>query len=67
MAGGCSVRCVPKLEVKYPVLSSRMLNRHGLAGNPLPVQWRTTHRTWPEDGYMAVIKSTLVQKEVHYG
>ena len=60
----------PKLEVKYPVLSSRMLNRHmqaRLLAIHSPFNGAQPIEPGLEDGYMAVIKSTLVQKEVHYG
>lgn len=59
----------PKLEAKYPVLSSRMLNRHiqaRLLANHSPFTGAQPIEPGLEDGYMAVIKSTLVQKEIHY-
>ena len=59
----------PKLEVKYPVLSSRMLNRHiqaRLLASHSPFTGAQPIEPGLEDGYMAVIKSTLVQKEIHY-
>jgi len=59
----------PKLEAKYPILSSRMLNRHiqaRLLASHSPFTGAQPIEPGLEDGYMAVIKSTLVQKEIHY-
>ncbi len=59
-----------KLEVKYPVLSTRMHNgymRARLLASYPPLSGAQPLEPDLEDGFMAVMKSTLVQKEVQYG
>ncbi len=59
----------PKLEAQYPVLATRLQNGYmqaRLLANHSPFSGAQPMEPDLEDGYMAVMKSTLVQKEVRY-